>query len=461
MITNAEFRKNLWLELSFSRLILMPLILGAVFFITYLQSDGINDFMKSLRIASMVSLCILAFAWGGKMVAESVTGEFNEGTWDFQRMSAVGAWEMASGKLFGSAIYPWYGSLFSACAYLVSAFFLEHTLWHLKALIIVILGAVMIHAAVLSLSLMGIRKNQGRGKINSSGYVMASIVMLAFLGPALVSASSKNNVAMAWYSITLPFLDFILYSTLFFLMWALIGLYRNMRVELQQVNGPWMWTLFLLSLMLYASGLTANMKNEGGMEQFVFGLWISYIIGAAMTYFMAFIEPKDMVDFRVLLDKLKRAQWRDAGEHFPVWFISLVFSIALCGMIIFVTALGWIDKFEKHLLMPGLWFFNTLLFMLRDLSMLIYVNLSKNRSPRADVAVMIYLLILYLLIPLMVKMANMESLLPMFIPIFERNILNGTLPILFQAVFMILLVFNQWELRTRSFEVQKKIPHAG
>ena len=99
---NAEFRRNLWLELSTHRLIAMPAALALVLALVYAMSDEPRE---SLAATSAWIAAAFLGVWGVRSAAESVGEEMRNRTWDAQRMSALGPWEMTWGKLVGSAAF--------------------------------------------------------------------------------------------------------------------------------------------------------------------------------------------------------------------------------------------------------------------------------------------------------------------------------------------------------------------
>ena len=93
---NPELQRYVWLELTPHRLVIIPLVLTAVFYLNYLINSNFLGFVESLRITAMVAFCILVLIWGGKLVTESIISEVNEKTWDCQRMNASGPLSMTS-----------------------------------------------------------------------------------------------------------------------------------------------------------------------------------------------------------------------------------------------------------------------------------------------------------------------------------------------------------------------------
>ena len=88
LMNNPEFKRNVWLELSTQRLILMPAVLGviAALIIFLTQAD---DAEQTLLIAFSAIGLVLVGGWGSLAVANSINSEVAERTWDQQRLSIL------------------------------------------------------------------------------------------------------------------------------------------------------------------------------------------------------------------------------------------------------------------------------------------------------------------------------------------------------------------------------------
>ena len=81
------------------RLILMPSI--AIIILVFI-SVGANayDVIDILIMVSYASAAVLLMFWGGKVAYDSIISEYNERTWDLQRMNALSSKQLLVGKLF-------------------------------------------------------------------------------------------------------------------------------------------------------------------------------------------------------------------------------------------------------------------------------------------------------------------------------------------------------------------------
>ena len=85
---NPEFRRQLWLQFSPTRLVLMPalLLLGAV---AILLSSDRSDTASMLSVSAGVAFMVLVFGMGSRAASASVMDEVTERTWD-QQLTARG-----------------------------------------------------------------------------------------------------------------------------------------------------------------------------------------------------------------------------------------------------------------------------------------------------------------------------------------------------------------------------------
>ena len=93
MKISPEFQRNIWLELTSHRLVGMPAVLLAVFFLIYLVTGEL--FSDATRITAMTLYFLLALLWGTRLAGEALVNEIQDRTWDQQRMSSISPWSMS------------------------------------------------------------------------------------------------------------------------------------------------------------------------------------------------------------------------------------------------------------------------------------------------------------------------------------------------------------------------------
>lgn len=440
---NPELRKNLWLELSFNRLLATPLILAGIYFLVFLMSDNTTDFLQNVEVWSISMYALFIFIYGTRLSSESIIEEVNERTWDNQRMTSVSPWMMSVGKLFGSTVFAWYGALICILVYFVASFFLPISLERFKFGIILIFIAVFTHSVSISLSLVGIRKNRNQAKIKSTFYFIGALILSGYLIYYAFLILEDYQKDLSWYIFKMSIPDFGIFTILFFSFWGLISLNRNMRTEFQYRNGIDVWVAFLVSSMIYIAGLSVN-AGESFSVHLALSLGCSYVLMIVITYFMAFSEPKYVVDFRLLMKNWREGNWKELQYNAPLWLVTLVFVVSICPVLI--VLFFFLDMKEDDFndnKITFLYPFSILCFVLRDLCMLLYLNLSA-KSRRADLATFLYLLVLYILIPSIVKALDSDAWLAAFLPVPLENVFYSMVPVLCQFLIMAYLLYRRF-----------------
>ena len=115
---NPEFKRNLILSASPFRQLILPLSMLAIIYLFYLING--QYFGQSLATACAIIFLVVMLLWGSREVSDSLMDEMQEKTWDFQRMSSMGAWPMVWGKIVGASFYISLSALIALLAYAYS-----------------------------------------------------------------------------------------------------------------------------------------------------------------------------------------------------------------------------------------------------------------------------------------------------------------------------------------------------
>ncbi|MCI5224566.1 MAG: hypothetical protein D3924_18335, partial [Candidatus Electrothrix sp. AR4] len=192
------------------------------------------------------------------------------------------------------------------------------------------------------------------------------------------------------------------------------------------------------NILVSDSGFVANNDETGRGQLVFFALYISFFIGMLSFYLMAFAEPKSIVDFRWLSDKAVRGHWREFFVKLPAWFMSLLLVALLCTVLLLMKVSMHAALVDGPEWLSGLAQFSPLaffLFCLRDLGVILYVNLNSAKKNR-DLVAIFYLIILYVLLPTILNVAGAEGILPWFFPISGTGFLNSIVPVAVQTGFV-------------------------
>ena len=247
MTINPEFQRNIWLEFTYHRLVAAPLLSAAIYFLIYLLADP--RFWEVAHGVALAVVILLTLLWGVRLSSEAVSSEIKDQTWDGQRMSAIGPWDLTWGKLLGSTLFTWYVVGVSLIIFFISGLILGQGDILLQTLALVLAG-LFAQAVALFLSLSAIRKDRNLSRTLSAVTYVAVIV----LGGLILAAAFRNADGIGWYGQQYDPLVFMCAALAVWLVWAYIGVYRYMRAELQHRNGPWVWVAFVIFAAVFVAG---------------------------------------------------------------------------------------------------------------------------------------------------------------------------------------------------------------
>jgi hypothetical protein len=457
MSFNPELQRNIWLQMSWARLFVAPILIGillaGILSTIELQPEVIAE------AARWAFVLLLAF-WSTRRVADSLAEEISGGTWEGQRMSGLSAWSMMWGKLIGGAIFPWYCALI--CLAIMIYYGLQSPpndlrlpLWQQVATLLI--GGVLGQATSLTVALLLLRKTQFRRRL---AVTMAQIAGLVSSGMAIGWDYSANPWAAAvgqitWYDRGYDPWLFYMVSAGVFALWALLAVWRLMRLELLYNNRPWAWAAFMLFAMAYAAGFV-GWQVEAIPSRFA----IAFTIACSLTYLAFFAEAKDPVRYRWGLARFAALQWYRALEFMPWWMISYILAVLAGAATIWTIAMGghltWQDSWWFTYAQDANWAtlgplsFNIvalLLFTLRDVFFLLWLNFSGKRS-RADLTGLVMLAIVYFPLPMLMTAAGLRQFLPAVMPFASIGPTAVIWPAI-EVAAMGVLLYLRWRQATR------------
>ena len=441
-LMNPEFRRNLWLELTPARLGVAFLAVVSLLALAGVRDDG----LRSLSYASELLFGVVIFLWGGRLAADSVTQEITDRTWDTQRMSALGPWAMTWGKLAGAPICAWAASI-PALAVMIFLDGIE------QAATYVLLG-VLCHAIAMALSLQLIRKGRQPGRVKTLFFQFAGLIAVLPFAYFLIWDDQRPGLdTVYWFSQRFTLQSFALVSALLFSAWAVLAVYRQMRLELQKPTVPTVWLCFLVFLIVYQTGLifggsqsVQQVLREFSGSSLLDAQPISASIACAgillsvMVYVAIFTEPKTMIGLRQAWDAMRAANWRRLWLHTPRWAVTLVLTtVALVLIVLLVdipTTKDGSDS-EFHRLVVA-----AFLFLLRNVGIVLLCNFMA-RSGRGDLAAIIVLIVLSVIAPMIFGGAS-PVVAALFWPPIEGGWGMTLIPVIAQLILIGGLLVRVW-----------------
>lgn len=409
-VRNPEILRHAWLELNPARLISLALILLAVFLLAWLMADSYAGFLKAARTISAVGLVALPGVWGTRLVVDSLTREIRDRTWELQRMTPLSAGEMTLGKLAGGPIFAWCAAPMFALPFLFSAWGREDFSGGIRDLLHLLFAIVFFHGLGLAVTLAGVRKARAWNAEMPRAmpfYLLLALGVFLWIGGTPLSFFARSR--LTWYAIPLQTPGFLTGSLVFFAFWAVFGAYRSMRRELRMVGVPWAWLTFLLTCMAYAAGFDAVGSERERFGEFFFvsgGMAQAGAVGLLAAYGVMFAEVKDPVEQRRFLTAVESGDWRSAAESFPLWAMPVILTGVACFGLTAAnlgTGFAWF---------PAVVY----LFLLRDMGLILLANRTARPS-RADATAVVWLLLLYVLCPLIAGSAGSTEAILFFLAV--------------------------------------------
>ncbi|MEJ0024647.1 MAG: hypothetical protein WDN01_01355 [Rhizomicrobium sp.] len=411
---NPEFERNVWLELTPRRVLLMIGLLALIFFAAALVGD---NWTPSAAASWLYYLIVVV--WGSRSAALSVVGEIRDRTWDGQRLSSLGAGTMTWGKLFGSTIYNWLGG--AICLALI----LVNVVTHLGLVTAVLelayyLGiGIIAQAAALLASLVAVGRGQSHSRFEIFVYQMVGLIAAAAVywvwsaaDPVAALLTHKSAVDfILWWGTGLDARAFLLVSVAIFAGWTLIGCYREMRLELKMRNGPLVWLAFLLFMGIYVAGfdawLSADMAN---WDAVALRLLLAASTFAVLTYVMVLLEPKDRVHYRWMAAQFAQGHVANALSGLQAWMMSYGTGVLIAiGLSLWLLRDPLTAAFGQPLVVA------TAGFVTRDVALFVLMQTLPGKR-RGDFGALAILFALYVLTPAILTGLHANALLFLFYP---------------------------------------------
>jgi hypothetical protein len=459
---NPELARNISIELTPTRLILMPFI---IFLLAGFYSGlPISRNNGSLMLFSTYLFYIITIFWGCKNISESVLEEFNVGTWDWQRMSTLSPWKMTIGKLFGSTIYNWYGGAFCILIYLFSAMSAKMPL---NSLVIGffthISSAIFIHSIMLMITLLQIRRAGERTKLKSANWLLIiPIIMLNWWSGvsfysffkmfSLDTNGMRGNMQSIWYGLDLNVWCIYLLS-LTYPIWSVAGVYRSMRTELQYKNGLKWWVAFLITAFIYNGGYLFFAGDRAGVRLLMMSITsgISYF---ALSYVLLMFEPIEITAYRRILHSIKTRDFKRLWTQLPLWPVTYFAFTLLLIMHIVLSLMPDIISSETPEYISNRYTGGSvydqnsiglvmLFYGIRDICIIIIINLLSKKK-RANFSSILYLILVYLVLPILLRNSGLASFLSPFNTDSDpANVLVGIVEAAL-AVYALVFVWRQY-----------------
>lgn len=446
MILGPEFQRNIWMRFSLFSVLVIPALIAAGVGLVYLGhmiyenqaelSRALNGLPAPLYEASphwsagtlawaVPFMIVMLFGLGILEAGSSFTAELRNKTWDLQKVSAISPFHLLVGKVFGSTSYAWFVSL---CLMVVILFSYSHLFkdmtvvpddgsavqpvliypapWHVFMLgVMIVFSALCGHVVAAYVSIKSLRAGSFSGFRGLLVGGVASFFAFAFFRvlfeiPFVSEGDlSKQVKTISWYGHDIQSRWLVFSIFVYFVIWAIIGLYRMIREELNFQRTVLVKLAFLLSLSAvfagfgveYSGQFSTYLVNTDQTLQFSI---IPFLVFLMATYYALNSSAKSFVPYQRFLHALKSRQYRRVFETIPDWIILLPLTLIFW---VFVT---FDQVTEKASVLPYI-LFAIILFMIRDALVTHYLLLG-GRFKRGRAMEALFKFFAYVILPVFI-----------------------------------------------------------
>lgn len=402
---NPEFRRQLWLQFSATRLALLPLLLAGIFFAVYLSVKAAPA--EPLAAAAMLLFGVLVMGMGTFAAGSSVMDEIADRTWDQQRMSAMQPWAMTWGKLAGSTAYGWYGGALCLLVAVPSALVQEPITFVLKVAAMAVLAGIFLQALLIAINLQLLKSGN---RVSRRGGVWALLLVLLW-GSGMVMGALRG-ARIDWWGQPFERLDVALASLALFAACAILGAWRSMAEVLAVRQLPWGWPAMALAATAYISGFAWAQRLP------VVGV-VGLSVCAVLTYFALLTEPQTRPHWQRVVNRAGDAQWRAWLLQLPRWTTTLLLAVPFAV----TTAVSLSPQAAEPWALSSAALLQPVAFVLllgRDCALALFLAFSPTiRRPVWVFAVL--MLVLYALLPWLLRSLGGPVLAGLALPLFGNG----------------------------------------
>lgn len=430
---NPEFRRQLWLQFSFSRLIVPPLLLLVVVMGIYGMSVDAVSAYASIAFTGGALFVFSTMVIGANAAGASVMDEMNEHTWDQQRMNAMTPWSMTWGKWVGSTSFAWYCGAWCLAVALPTAWITHTETPVLRFALIAVMLGVLLQLVVLTVQLQMLQSKSKIARRSSLPLVLAA--MLWIVVPVVAGSIQGGN--QEWWGYSLARVNFFVFSLALFATCALIATWRSMADALLVRQWPWGWPILALLISTYASGFAPEYRATAWC---IMALGISVL----MSYIPLLTESQSYPHWQRIVARAKLGQWKIAIQSLPRWVSTLLLGLPLVVLVMGVFPNAPIEivnaDLEHWLRIKPVVIWLTLL---RDCALALLIGFSATQARRA-MSFPVTMVVLHGLLPWVLGLAGGSPQWSGIIEPLFADAAYGILIALVQVAVVLGLLWQQW-----------------
>jgi hypothetical protein len=439
----AEFKRNLWLEFSKERLIILGIVSLLAFLITKaLLADVPQSETEDVLATPLIIGLFISLLLGSSRVVDSVRDEINTHTWDFQKLSALPPLSLLLGKVFGSASfvifttfvfyilgltllvmrleipvpvantgtteYHYWSSLVTV---LTNKYIIQYYQFGLIGFLTLTLAYLASFAATIQMA-QNSRNKRKFGDASLKGCALF-IGTIALVSSFTVSGSYKTY---EWYHFELNGPELTLFLLSFGILWSLYAGRQCIRRELQFPVTPFAMVLFALTSLYLRCGFLHdnNFSQMNIYSQQTMYASTSYSYLLTISAFICLAENVTLTKYRKTWKNFKNGNISAAWETTPRW--APLFILTLISFIIY---LSYRAVHTGDFSIPPYDHISFLFFIMRDICVWHILNFKRPNKPN-HIIFIFYFAICYGALPYILgAQTNDPQLLYIFYPPLE------------------------------------------
>ena len=320
---NPEFRRQLWLQISATRLILAPVVIAIV--VALLAST--EPTTTAIHGTAWVALSLAVLFWGTSVVGTSIRDEITGRTWNQQRMSRLTPWQLTSGKLFGATSYIWYVALLCALVALFSGRASSSFLGSHGVVIdyVLLLALGLFAHSVALMAPLAFQSGSGEPRFSVPSIAVFALVFVAFqAAPMGATRGGSESVNTEWFGISTTLQLLAMWTALSLAAWGVLGAWRTMRQALQVRQLPWALPTFVAFTGVLVAG-NVGATDTSIVTRALIGATLAL---AASAWVLMLWEPQSLFAWQRV-----RMHWVAGVRARAVAGVSAATSVVVCAVI--------------------------------------------------------------------------------------------------------------------------------
>lgn len=419
---NPEFQRNVWIELTWYKVITTPLVMIALLYLGYLTGDDISTVMRW----AVGLFTLLTIVYGAYLAGDSIADEVQEHTWPLQRLTALSPWALSWGKILGSTLFAWYMGVWCLLAIAFASWLsndidtelLIHA--HPVLSIFYLVGiALLFHTTAILASITQLEKTHTLIKRTIFVPIVA-LMCASMFAPVILQKIPTEATNVYWFYLSISAPLFATLSIYLHLAWFLCATTMLMRTELQFVNTIWVWLAFLAFESLYWIGFTfapsldrfspfALYDAKLQLPIISVRMGIVFLLCYFFAYVMAAVENINVIEIRNALRNRLTGHLTLISNILPRWVPTFLLTLFF-GIVLLISIAIESDLETRMVTLV----FALIAFMLRDIGLFVFFDLAGKK--RHVTTAIVYLFLLYVIIPAIIKLLHLSFLLPIFYP---------------------------------------------